>query len=143
MTTKRGLYDGIVVACFATVAVAFLVGSASVISEFGLPSKVDDVTAVFYVGLIAALITFPAAGIAASVIGLPVLWIFRRRAWVSVPQYLVAGLLISSITALTVCLTHRFFGFLATSDLPLAFWIIGISGPVAALVVRSISAASI
>jgi hypothetical protein len=134
MTSSNGLYEGIVVAVLAVVLVAFLVGSASMLIPYGLPHTADDIMATISIGFVAALITLPCAVVAAVVLGAPLLYLWRSRGFTSIPMHLFAGLIISALLALIMCVLHQLVRFVPdSSDFRLALIIAIIGGPVAAL----------
>jgi hypothetical protein len=144
MTSTNSLFDGIAVAVFAVVLLAFLVGFVSPIVFVGLPDTgVDTMGAfslAFGIGCVAALVTLPFAIISALVIGVPLFLYWRRRGFTSVAMYLLAGAIISGVLALVLALAHAVAGFLTGGfDFLLALSIIALGGPVAALTVRSFS----
>jgi hypothetical protein len=138
MTDSDGLTGGITVAFIAVVVVGFLLGCASVVIPYGIPRSGADVTAVLYVGTIAAFVTFPFAGVSALLLGVPLFSLWRRLGFKSVLLYFLAGVLMSLVLSALVLAAHHFFRFL-DSDLPLAFAIIVVGGPTAALTVRYVS----
>ncbi len=131
------LYGGIAFAVFAVVLVAFFVGCASLLIPYGMPRTADDATATFMIGVMAAFVTFPFAAVSALVVGVPLFRLWNRLGFTSLPQYLVAGAVMSSVLGATVALAHFFAGFLASgSDFTMALWIIVMGGPTAALTVK-------
>jgi hypothetical protein len=142
MTSTNNLFDGVAVAVFAVVLVAFLAGFASPIVFVGLPHTDADamgaISLAFGIGCVAALVTLPFAIISALVIGVPLFLYWRRRGFTSVAMYFLAGAIISGVLAVALALAHAVAGFLTGGfDFPLALSIIVLGGPVAALTVRS------
>jgi hypothetical protein len=137
LTGSNELYGGIGFAVFAVTLVAFLIGCLSLVIPYGLPRTADDVTATFLIGFTAALVTFPFAAISALIVGIPLLLLWKRFGFMSLLQYLLAGVLMSAILGTAVALAHFLASFLeGGADFPLALWIIAVGGPVAALTVR-------
>lgn len=147
MTSTNNLFDGIAVAVFAVVFLAFLAGFVSPIVWVGLPHAGGDVTGAFSVafgiGCVAALVTLPFAIVSALVIGVPLFLYWRRRGFTSLAMYFLAGAIMSAVLALALALAHAIAGLLTSGfDFPLALSITILGGPVAALTVRSVSGVS-
>jgi hypothetical protein len=139
-TGSNELYGGIAVAVFVVVLVAFSVGCASLLVPYGLPRTSGDVNATFLIGFVTAFVTFPLAAISAIVVGIPLFRLWNHLGYTSLPQYLLAGVVISAILGTVVALTHFFAGFLsAGSDFSVALWIVAVGGPVAAITVRCVA----
>jgi hypothetical protein len=139
-SAKGKLAVGVAVALVAVLLVAFLVGCASLVIPYGWPRFYDDVSAVLSIGFVVAIVTIPFAAVSAIVVGVPIFKFMHKQGFNSFPHYLASGIVISLVLAAVMTLARQFAGFLDTdSDFQLALWIIGIGGPVAALIFRSVT----
>lgn len=130
----------IVVAWFAVVAAAFLIGfvdMARVAGEF--PRTADDLLAMAQFGLIVAGFAAPFAFVVAVVFGIPVFWYWRRRGYQSPLAHLLAGSLLSVLAVFAFGIFNHFSMWFSGPDFDLAIWVIVVAGPVAALTGRAIS----
>jgi len=131
------LYGDVAAAVFAVVFAAFFVGCAWMLISFGVPHNLDAASAVFWIGFMAAFVTFPFTAISALVVGAPLFWLCNRFGLTSILQFLLAGLLMSCLLGTAVAMGHYFAGFLSGGfDFGLAPSIVAVGGPVAALTVR-------
>ncbi len=131
------LYGGVAAAVFAVVFAAFVVGCAWMLISFGVPRNVDDASTVFWIGFMAAFVTFPFSAVSALVVGAPLFWLCNRFGFTSILQFLLAGFIMSCLLGAAVAVGHYFAGFLTGGfDFGLALSIVAVGGPVAALTVR-------
>jgi hypothetical protein len=142
MTHADRFWGGIVAAVVAIVLIAFLCGCLFVVLTVGKPRLTADYIGVMaYVGCVCAFATLPLSVVAAIVVGAPILKLWRRRGYYSVPAYIAAGVLISLIVAVILTVARR----VATDFLwidpeyGLALAIVALAGPVAALTVRAVA----
>lgn len=134
----RRLTIAIIVAWFAVVAAAFLIGFVDAAWVDGVPRTANDSLQMAQFGVIVAGFTAPFAFVVAIVFGIPVFWYWRWRGYQSLVSHLLAGALLSLLAVIAFGIFDHFSMWFSGSDFDLAIWIIVVAGPVAALTGRTI-----
>jgi hypothetical protein len=130
------LTGGITCAWLSVLFITFLTSCVYFQNQLHRSLRWTDASQIVSLGLVTVVFASPFVSAAALLLGLPIFRSMRRNRRDSVEAFLLAGFLISGVSAVAMSLLAYFGPGIFDLELHLALWVIVISGPVASLVVR-------